>query len=96
VALSKGILAEPLSDECVLHWLERLDGWRKPAQVDAQLQLIKRLAESTVEPLSRAWQAAQSVDPQVLLQAGYRGAALGKALREHRQQAVASALMNRH
>lgn len=96
VALSRDILAEPLSDERVLHWLERLDGWRKPAQVNAQLQLIKRLAENTLEPLNRAWQAAQSVDPQVLLQAGYRGAALGKALREHRQQAVASALMDTH
>lgn len=94
VALSMDVLAESLTSERVLHWLERLDGWRKPAQVNAQLLLIKRLSEGAVEPLSRAWHAAQRVDPQVLLQQGYRGAALGKALREHRQQAVASALLN--
>ncbi|RUR26766.1 polynucleotide adenylyltransferase [Vreelandella andesensis] len=94
VALSMDVVAASLTDERVLHWLERLDGWRKPVQVNAQLQLIKHLSEKTVEPLSRAWHAAQCVDPQVLLREGYRGAALGKALRECRQQAVASALFN--
>ncbi|WP_030073807.1 polynucleotide adenylyltransferase [Halomonas alkaliantarctica] len=93
VALSMHVLSEPLSDERVLHWLERLDGWRKPTQVNAQLQLIKRLAKEAVEPLSRAWHAAQSVDPQALLQEGYRGAALGQALRARRQQVVANAIL---
>ncbi|WP_404375554.1 polynucleotide adenylyltransferase [Vreelandella aquamarina] len=91
-ALTKALLNEPLSDEGVLHWLERLDAWRKPAQVTAQLQLIGGLAPERQIPLQAAWQAAQAVSPQALFSEGYRGAALGEALRQHRQQAVANAL----
>lgn len=76
----------------VLHWLERLDGWRKPEQVDEQLALVKVLAPELVERLENAWQAACQVNPQVLIAEGYQGAALGKALRERRGQAVAAAL----
>ena len=74
------------------HWLERLDGWRKPAQVAAQLALVSRLAPERQAVLRAAWQAAQAVSPQALLSEGYRGAALGEALRQHRQKAVAGAL----
>lgn len=92
VALSRDVLAVPLTDERVLHWLERLDGWRKPAQVDAQLQLVDGLAADCVAPLRCAWQTAKRVDPQALMAEGLRGAALGQALRQRRQQAVAQAL----
>ena len=91
-ALTKALLNEPLNDERVLHWLERLDGWRKPAQVAAQLALVSRLAPERQAVLRAAWQAAQAVSPQALLSEGYRGAALGEALRQHRQKAVAGAL----
>ncbi len=91
-ALTKALLNEPLSGERVLHWLERLDGWRKPAQVAAQLALVSRLAPERQAVLRAAWQAAQAVSPQTLLSEGYRGAALGEALRQHRQKAVAGAL----
>lgn len=91
-ALTKALLNEPLNGERVLHWLERLDGWRKPAQVAAQLALVSRLAPERQAVLRAAWQAAQAVSPQALLSEGYRGAALGEALRQHRQKAVAGAL----
>lgn len=91
-ALTTALLDAPLNDERVLHWLERLDGWRKPAQVIAQLQLVSRLAPARQPRLEKAWQAAQAVSPQALLGEGYRGAALGDALRQHRQKAVAGAL----
>ena len=91
-ALTKALLNEPLNGERVLHWLERLDGWRKPAQVAAQLALVSRLAPERQAVLRAAWQAAQAVSPQALLSEGYRGAALGEALRQHRQRAVAGAL----
>lgn len=91
-ALTKALLNTPLNDERVLHWLERLDGWRKPAQVAAQLALVSRLAPERQAVLHAAWQAAQAVSPQTLLSEGYRGAALGEALRQHRQKAVAGAL----
>ncbi|MAP34324.1 MAG: polynucleotide adenylyltransferase [Halomonas sp.] len=91
-ALTKALLNTPLNDERVLHWLERLDGWRKPAQVAAQLALVSCLAPERQAVLHAAWQAAQAVSPQTLLSEGYRGAALGEALRQHRQKAVAVAL----
>ncbi|MCC5902456.1 MAG: polynucleotide adenylyltransferase [Halomonas sp.] len=93
VALSLGLVAAPLTDERVLHWLERLDGWRKPKQVEAQLQLIRHINSTDEVLLLKAWQAARAVDPQALVSEGLRGGALGEALRARRQLAVAHALI---
>lgn len=91
-ALTYALLADPVDGASVLHWLERLDGWRKPEQVEAQLALVKVLAPEQTGRLESAWQAAREVSPQALIAEGYQGAALGKALRERRGQAVAAAL----
>ncbi|NGO89206.1 MAG: polynucleotide adenylyltransferase [Halomonas sp.] len=91
-ALSKTLLAAPLEAEGVLGWLERLDGWRKPAQVSAQLQLLERLSPGLRPVLEAAWQAACAVSPQALMGEGYRGAALGEALRQRRREAVEASL----
>lgn len=86
------LLAAALEGSNVLRWLERLDGWRKPEQVEGQLALVKVLAPEQVGPLESAWQAAREVNPQALIAEGYQGAALGEALRERRGQAVEAAL----
>lgn len=91
-ALTHALLAKTLGGQNVLYWLERLDGWRKPAQVEAQLALVRVLAPEQVGQLESAWQAAQKVSPQALIAEGYQGAALGEALRERRGQAVAAVL----
>ncbi|WP_276526974.1 polynucleotide adenylyltransferase [Vreelandella boliviensis] len=91
-ALTHALLAESLDGHNVLHWLERLDGWRKPEQVEEQLALVKVLAPDQVGQLESAWHAALKVSPQALIAEGYQGAALGKALRERRGKAVAAAL----
>lgn len=85
-------LASGLDGPKVLHWLERLDGWRKPEQVEAQLALVKVLSPELVGQLENAWYAAREVSPQALIAEGYKGAALGEALRERRGEAVAAAL----
>ena len=84
--------ADALEGASVLRWLERLDGWRKPEQVEGQLALVKVLAPEQVGPLESAWKAAREVSPQALIAEGYQGAALGEALRERREQAVEAAL----
>ncbi|GEN27307.1 multifunctional CCA protein [Halovibrio variabilis] len=91
-ALTHALLTAEFDGPQVLRWLERLDGWRKPEQVEAQLALVKVLAPEQVGRLKSAWQAAQEVSPQVLIAEGYKGAALGEALRERRGQAVVAAL----
>ncbi|MBT2785114.1 MULTISPECIES: polynucleotide adenylyltransferase [unclassified Halomonas] len=91
-ALTHALLAVGLEGSKVLHWLERLDGWRKPEQVEAQLALVKVLAPDQLGQLESAWQAALKVSPRVLIAEGYQGAALGEALRERRGQAVTTAL----
>ena len=91
-AHTHALLVEPLDGPKVLYWLERLDGWRKPAQVEAQLALVGVLAPEQMARLGHAWQAARMVNPQTLIADGYQGAALGRALRERRGQAVVAAL----
>jgi len=91
-ALTHGLLANVVDGSGVLHWLERLDGWRKPEQVEEQLGLVNVLAPEQKKRLGLAWRAAREVNPQTLMAEGYQGAALGEALRERRGQAVAAAL----
>lgn len=91
-ALTHALLAREMDASNVLHWLERLDGWRKPAQVEEQLALVKVLTPAKEERLSRAWHTAREVGPQALIAEGYQGAALGEALREQRGQAIEVAL----
>lgn len=91
-ALTHGMLGDRLDGPGVLHWLERLDAWRKPSQVEEQLALVALLAPEHQARLERAWQAACKVSPQSLIAQGYQGAALGGALREHRGQAVSLAI----
>ncbi|MGP9467587.1 polynucleotide adenylyltransferase [Halomonas sp. TP35] len=104
VALTLSLLKEPLEAVAVLHWLERLDGFRKPDQVATQLTLVSVVESVGVvesggviesdyaQPLQAAWLAARSVSPQGLIAQGFKGAGLGQALREQRQQAVSDAL----
>ena len=92
VALTLQLLKTPLEAAAVLRWLERLDGWRKPAQVDAQLMLVAEMAGEQVAALEAAWNSARAVSPQSLIKQGIQGAALGEALREQRRLAVVKAL----
>lgn len=92
VALTQAMLAGNREPSAVADWLERLDAWRKPGQVDAQLMLVGELAPEQVETLQAAWQAARQVSPQSLMAEGYRGAALGAALKERRRLAITEAL----
>ena len=89
---NQALPSDALEGANVLRWLERLDGWRKPEQVEEQLALVKVLAPEQVDPLERAWKAARAVSPQALIAEGYQGAALGEALRDRRAQAVEAAL----
>lgn len=89
---NQALPSDTLEGANVLRWLERLDGWRKPEQVEGQLALVKVLAPEQVDPLESAWKAARAVSPQALIAEGYQGAALGEALRDRRAQAVEAAL----
>ncbi|HSP31583.1 MAG TPA: polynucleotide adenylyltransferase, partial [Halomonas sp.] len=75
-ALTHKLLATELSGPNVLRWLERLDGWRKPAQVEEQLELVNVLATEQLTQLDSAWQAARKVSPQAIIAEGYKGATL--------------------
>ncbi|QNI03842.1 polynucleotide adenylyltransferase [Halomonas sp. SH5A2] len=92
-ALTRQLVADALDAAAVSHWLERLDAWRKPAQVDTQLTLVKVLAPAHGSVLNGAWQAAQQVSPQSLIAEGFQGAELGAALKERRHLAIETALI---
>ncbi|WP_252106940.1 MULTISPECIES: polynucleotide adenylyltransferase [unclassified Halomonas] len=92
VALSRHLVERPLCPARAFEWLERLDAFRKPVQVEAQLSLIAILAPKLEKPLNDAFQRARNVSPQALMLEGFQGKALGEALRERRFSAAASAL----
>ncbi len=92
VALTRALLKAGLSGEGVFNWLERLDAFRKPAQVEAQLELVATLAPDLREPLTQAFGHAREINPQALIAEGFHGGELGQALRERRQWAVSEAL----
>ncbi|WP_447553759.1 polynucleotide adenylyltransferase [Vreelandella sp. EE22] len=92
VALSRALLGSTLTAERVFHWLERLDAFRKPRQVEAQLTLVRTLAPDSETALVNAFQGATQVSPQALMEEGFRGAALGQALQRRRLEAVEQTL----
>ncbi|MGM0614725.1 MAG: polynucleotide adenylyltransferase [Pseudomonadota bacterium] len=97
VALTQAYLShwQPSSPtaESVLGWLNQLDAWRKPEQVEGQLTLVTQLAsERLARVLRQAWKYAAAVNPKVLVDQGLKGAEIGRALETQRQQAIADCL----
>lgn len=93
-ALTTRLLDGLPSAERVGAWLDGLDAWRRPEQVERQLALVDCLAREWVAPMQQAWQAAQRVSPQDLIAQGFKGAALGQALRDARRDTIEQALAN--
>lgn len=87
-ALTQRFLAGVQTSEATLKWLARLDGWRRPEQVETQLALVEVLVPSQEATLRRAWQEAAAVSPKALVEAGYKGAEIGKALDQERRVAI--------
>ncbi|XGA79343.1 polynucleotide adenylyltransferase [Halomonas sp. CH40] len=79
--------------ESVLAWLNQLDAWRKPEQVEGQLALVMQLAsERLATVLRQAWKDAAAINPKALVEQGLKGAQIGRALETQRQQAIADCL----
>lgn len=97
VALTQGYLSHwqhsyPAA-ESVLAWLNQLDAWRKPAQVEGQLALVALLVTDRLAVmLHRAWRDAAAISPRALVDRGLKGAEVGRALETQRQQAIAGCL----
>ncbi|NYS60215.1 polynucleotide adenylyltransferase [Vreelandella salicampi] len=87
-ALTQQFLSDALTPDATLNWLARLDGWRRPEQVETQLALVKVLSPSQEAMLRQAWQQAAAVSPKALVDAGYQGAEIGKALDQERLVAI--------
>ncbi|MGS2742805.1 polynucleotide adenylyltransferase [Halomonas sp. LS-001] len=96
VALTQTYLNEwqaaPPTADAVLGWLNQLDAWRKPEQVERQLVLVAQLAPKLALPLRQAWQDAAAINPKALVEAGYRGAEIGEKLAAQRQVMIAQCL----
>ncbi|MCP1315805.1 polynucleotide adenylyltransferase [Halomonas sp. 707D7] len=92
VALTRALVAAPLDAETVFGWLERLDAFRKPEQVAAQLALVETLTPERAPLLARAFESVREVNPQALMAEGLSGGELGRALRTRREAAVAAAV----
>ncbi|MCL7929485.1 polynucleotide adenylyltransferase [Halomonas llamarensis] len=91
-ALTQRFLAGAQTPDAALKWLARLDGWRRPEQVATQLALVEVLSPSQAATLRFAWQQAAAVSPKALVDAGYQGAEIGKALDQERLVAIQRAL----
>ena len=96
VALTQACIYEweqtsPTAD-AVLGWLNQLDAWRKPEQVERQLALVEQLVPTLALALRKAWQNAAAINPKALVEAGYRGAEIGEKLSSQRQATIAQCL----
>lgn len=79
--------------ESVLAGFDRLDIWRHPARLDDVLPLLPVCGiDVDGKQLQQLARAARAISPQALMNEGYQGAALGKAIAAKRQQLVDAAL----
>ncbi|WP_148253551.1 polynucleotide adenylyltransferase [Aidingimonas lacisalsi] len=76
----------------VFQWLNDIDAWRRGERVAPQLRLIHLTDEHLAQVLSNAWAHALQIQPRDLVEAGYKGKALGDALAERRRAAIDEAL----
>lgn len=93
VALTRWLWQATVIDaDSVQRWLDDIDAWRRPERVSPLVSLLQREAPPHGMAVARGWAAARQVAPQPLLEAGYRGAALGEALTRERRVRLAEAL----
>lgn len=83
----------------LLDLLDRADLWRRPERFGQLLRVLDCAlpnAERPVDLLRQASQAARGVEPSELLAQGYKGKALGDAIREERQRRITQAIATNH
>jgi len=78
--------------EDLLTLIDISDGWRRPDRFASLLLACEAtgISPDTTRQLHQAHQAASQVDPQALMAEGYKGKALGEAIRGERLKRVAS------
>ncbi|WP_106477442.1 polynucleotide adenylyltransferase [Phytohalomonas tamaricis] len=90
---SWGLADEELDAERIVAWLGLVDAWRRPERFKLLLDTLAAGGQTNMaEQLESAYQRASEISPQQLMQQGFKGAELGKALTRHRCEAVAQIL----
>lgn len=73
-------------------WLDGVDAWRRGERQGVLIALLAVEDRGLARLGNAVWQAATAVSPQALVAQGLKGAEIGKAMAERRQQAVEQAL----
>lgn len=73
-------------------WLDGVDAWRRGERQSVLVALLAVEDKGLARLGNAAWQAATAVSPQSLVAQGLKGAEIGRAMGEQRQQAIAEAL----
>jgi len=73
-------------------WLDGVDAWRRGERQSVLVALLAVEDKGLARLGNAVWQAATAVSPQSLVEQGLKGAEIGRALSEQRQQAIEQAL----
>lgn len=88
----------PITAESLLSLLDAADLWRRPERFAALLQVLAcALPESSRQPvrlLEKAADSASGVEPKALMSQGFKGKALGEAIRQERLRRIEQALLD--
>ena len=86
--------SDALDAGAIRHLIDLGDGWRRPERFEQVLLVLQAVgvAPETCELLRLALVSASGVDPQALMQQGYKGKALGKAIDRERLERITSLL----
>ncbi|MGM0766476.1 MAG: multifunctional CCA tRNA nucleotidyl transferase/2'3'-cyclic phosphodiesterase/2'nucleotidase/phosphatase [Pseudomonadota bacterium] len=84
---------QTITEDTVLGYLDDTDAWRRPDRFQSLLQVLfcalPTASHPTLTLLAEAEQAASTVDARELLAQGFKGKALGEAIRQERLQRIA-------
>ncbi|MEQ7869717.1 polynucleotide adenylyltransferase [Chromohalobacter salexigens] len=72
----------------VIAWFDAIDAWRRSERVAPLQRYLAMETPALAACVDEAWQAASAIQPQALLEEGYRGKALGDALAQRRQARI--------
>lgn len=93
--LMSGLQAlDPSSSEAILQILDAADAWRRPDRFDRLLDVLRCTLEksmySTLDLIRKSYLLAAEVKAKELLAKGFKGKALGEAIREERLRHIDS------
>ncbi len=90
--LTRGVFDRPNVAEAIMSWLNHIDAWRRSERVVPLIEVMTLDMPELAAQVNVGWQAASAVQAKALVDEGFKGSELGRALSRRRYQVLVTAI----